>query len=266
MTSFEQLADLSGRLALVTGGRGGIGRVLAETLVDLGARVLVSDLPGRELPKSSEEGLLSSGAKSEFFPADFTKQGDMDRLGAYVDLLPKLDIVVHCAGLVGSADLDGWNTDFVGQTVETWDFALKVNLTSAFSLAKAVYPSLRRSSGGVMILLSSIYAFLGPDPGLYVGSNMSSPAAYFASKGGIEQLGRWLASTWAPEIRVNMLCPGGVFRGQPSAFVDRYVAKTPLARMASEDDFRGPIGFLCSDLSRYMTGQSLIVDGGISIR
>jgi NAD(P)-dependent dehydrogenase (short-subunit alcohol dehydrogenase family) len=91
---------------------------------------------------------------------------------------------------------------------------------------------------------------------------MGNPAAYAASKGGLIQLTRWLATTIAPDVRVNVISPGGVYRNQPKKFVKRYVAKTPLGRMAIEEDFKGVIAYLASDLSAYVTGQNIIVDGG----
>jgi NAD(P)-dependent dehydrogenase (short-subunit alcohol dehydrogenase family) len=91
---------------------------------------------------------------------------------------------------------------------------------------------------------------------------MSNPAAYGASKGGLIQFTRWLATTVAPDIRVNAISPGGIYRQQPGAFVSRYEARTPMGRMATEDDFRGVVAHLASDLSRYVTGQNLAVDGG----
>jgi NAD(P)-dependent dehydrogenase (short-subunit alcohol dehydrogenase family) len=94
---------------------------------------------------------------------------------------------------------------------------------------------------------------------------MSNPAAYGASKGGLIQLTRWLATTVAPEVRVNSISPGGIFRNQPESFVKRYIEKTPLTRMATDDDFRGVIAYLTSDMSKYVTGQNLIVDGGWGI-
>ena len=118
--------------------------------------------------------------------------------------------------------------------------------------------------GGAIINVASIYGQLGPDWSLYEGTQMANPAAYAASKGGLIQLTRWLATTLSPTVRVNAISPGGVKRGQPQAFVERYEARTPLARMAQEQDFKGAIGFLASDLSEYMTGQILNVDGGFS--
>ena len=91
---------------------------------------------------------------------------------------------------------------------------------------------------------------------------MASPAAYGASKGGLIQFTRWLATTLAPEVRVNAISPGGVARGQPDSFVSRYEARTPLRRMATEDDFRGAVAYLATDMSAFVTGQVLAVDGG----
>jgi NAD(P)-dependent dehydrogenase (short-subunit alcohol dehydrogenase family) len=94
---------------------------------------------------------------------------------------------------------------------------------------------------------------------------MGNPAAYGASKGGLAQLTRWLATTLAPDVRVNAISPGGIFRNQPDAFVERYVKKTPLKRMATEDDFRGAVAYLDSDQSTYVSGQTISVNGAFGI-
>jgi len=174
-------------------------------------------------------------------------------------------VLVNNAAFVGTSDLQGWVTDFDRQTVETWRRVLEVNLTAAFDLSKGLAPLLRERAGGCIINIGSIYGSYGPDYRLYEGTEMGNPAAYAASKGGIIQLTRWLATTLGPEVRVNTISPGGVFRSQPEVFVKRYRERTPLARMATEDDFRGAIVYLASDLSAYVTGQNLAVDGGWGI-
>ncbi len=100
---------------------------------------------------------------------------------------------------------------------------------------------------------------------MYDDTDMGNPAAYAVSKGGLIQLTRWLSTTLAPDIRVNSLSPGGVFRDQPNEFVQRYEAKTPLGRMAVEEDFKGTVTYLASDLSEYVTGQNILVDGGWTV-
>jgi NAD(P)-dependent dehydrogenase (short-subunit alcohol dehydrogenase family) len=94
---------------------------------------------------------------------------------------------------------------------------------------------------------------------------MATPAAYFASKGGLRQLMRWLSVQLAPGVRVNCVSPGGIERGQPESFAERYCGRTPLARMAREEDLKGAFAYLASDLSRYVTGHDLVVDGGYSV-
>ena len=100
---------------------------------------------------------------------------------------------------------------------------------------------------------------------LYDGTDLGNPAAYAASKGGLLQLTRWMATVLAPSVRVNAITPGGIWRQQPDRFVRRYEASTPLGRMANEEDFKGAVAYLASDLSGYVTGHNLVVDGGWTI-
>jgi NAD(P)-dependent dehydrogenase (short-subunit alcohol dehydrogenase family) len=106
---------------------------------------------------------------------------------------------------------------------------------------------------------------VGPDLRLYEDTTLGNPAAYAASKGGLMQLTRWLATTLAPHVRVNSVTSGGVWRNQPKTFVERYIARTPLKRMATEEDLTGAVAYLASDLSAYVTGQNLVVDGGWTV-
>ena len=137
-----------------------------------------------------------------------------------------------------------------------------MNLTAPFVLVQACAGALAASGQGSVINISSIYGVVGPDMSLYTGTSMANPASYGASKGGLIQLTRWMATVMAPDVRVNAISPGGVWRGQPEAFHSRYVARTPLGRMANEEDLKGAAAFLSSDLSAYVTGHNLIVDGG----
>ena len=173
-----------------------------------------------------------------------------------------LNILINNAAFVGTSELQGWHVPFEKQTVDTWRRAMEVNLTAAFDLCQGLAPMLKIAKGANIINITSIYGEYGPDWSLYKNTSMSNPAAYAASKGGLIQFTRWLATTLAPHVRVNAISPGGISRNQPANFVQRYEARTPLGRMATEDDFRGVVAHLSSDLSKYVTGQNLAVDGG----
>jgi NAD(P)-dependent dehydrogenase (short-subunit alcohol dehydrogenase family) len=143
--------------------------------------------------------------------------------------------------------------------------ALEVNLTAPFILTQACAPMLTVSGHGSVINIGSIYGIVGPYKSLYAGTTLGNPAAYAASKGGLLQLTRWLATMLAPDVRVNAITVGGVWRNQPEDFHRRYKKKTPLNRMAVEEDLKGAVAFLASDLSAYVTGHNLVVDGGWTI-
>lgn len=263
MTTVATLMSLKGRRALITGAAGRIGRVIAHTLAELGADLLLVDRPDAEYGHLVSEIEQKWRVKARIAPCDLETQGARDRLIQTVQKQSEgLDVLVNNAAFVGTSGLQGWAVEFERQSVETWRRALEVNLTAAFDLSKGVAPLLKRSCGGAIVNVASIYGEFGPDYALYAGTDMGNPAAYAASKGGLIQLTRWLATTLAPEVRVNTISPGGVFRNQPDVFVKRYEARTPLARMATEDDFRGAIAYLASDLSKYVTGHNLAVDGG----
>ena len=263
MISARDYFDLTGRRALITGATGSLGNLFAHTLAELGADLILVDRPG------SDFGTLSSaltdrwGVQIDSYECNFEIQSERTQLINRIKQSNlQLNILINNAAFVGDADLKGWSVPFEDQSLVTWRRALEVNLTSVFDLCQGLLPVLKVSKGATIINIASIYGIYGPDWSLYEGTSMGNPAAYGTSKGGLIQFTRWLATTIAPEVRVNAISPGGIFRNQPNDFVKRYESKTPLQRMANEQDFRGPIAFLASDLSNYVTGQILQVDGG----
>jgi len=255
--------NLRGRRALITGAIGGLGKVMADTLAELGADLVLVDRPGSDFATLCAFLTERWGVNVEHYFCDLELQDQRTELIERLKLGGKgLNILINNAAFVGTSDLQGWAVPFEEQTVETWRRAMEVNLTAIFDLCKGFAPKLRVSEGATIINIASIYGMYGPDWSLYEDTTMSNPAAYGVSKGGLVQFTRWLATTIAPHVRVNALSPGGVFRNQLEAFVQRYEAKTPLGRMATEDDFRGVVAYLASDMSKYVTGQNLAVDGG----
>jgi NAD(P)-dependent dehydrogenase (short-subunit alcohol dehydrogenase family) len=262
MKTINSLINLKGRRAMITGAVGGLGRIMTCTLAELGADLVLLDRADTPLVVLADETRQAWGVDVVVHCCDLESQAEREALIAELRPAGRLDILINNAAFVGTSGLQGWGVPFAEQSVETWRRALEVNLTAPFHLCQGLAPLLHESGHGSIINIGSIYGEYGPDWGLYAGTAMSNPAGYGASKGGLLQLTRWLATTLAPHVRVNAISPGGIARGQAGEFVQRYEARTPLGRMATADDFRGVVAFLASDMSAYVTGQNLSVDGG----
>jgi NAD(P)-dependent dehydrogenase (short-subunit alcohol dehydrogenase family) len=258
--------DLSGRTALITGATGGLGKIISKTLAEIGANLILVDKPNSNFEPLLN--LLNARTRPDIRLIECDLEDEHSRsdlISTINSELQSLSILINNAAFVGTSNLTGWSVPFEEQSLETWRRAIEVNLTSIFDLTKGFVPLMKKSTGATIINIASIYGSFAPDWSLYEGTSMGNPAAYASSKGGLIQLTRWLASTVAPQIRVNAISPGGILRNQPGEFVERYSKKTLLGRMATEEDFIGPIAFLASDLSRYVTGQNIRIDGGWNV-
>ncbi|HEY5947275.1 MAG TPA: SDR family oxidoreductase [Kofleriaceae bacterium] len=262
MRTLKELFGLDGRVAMITGGAGHIGLACAEALAELGARIVVVDRELSACEARARDLATRFGGEAIALAADLENaDACKDAVTGAVAQLGRLDILVNNAAYTGATGIPGYAVPFPAQSVEAWAAAVRVNLTAPFVLAQAAFAELAKHQGCI-VNVGSIYGSVGPQNALYEGTSMGNPAAYAATKGGLAQLTRYLATTMAPAVRVNCLSPGGVARGQPIAFAERYVARTPLGRMATEEDFKGAFAFLASAASAYVTGQELLVDGG----
>jgi len=263
MKQLSELMNLEGRVALITGGAGHLGSSVSLALAELGASIAILDLSKEECDKAADRITGVYNVPTLPMSVDLADEEQIRSVPAAVMArFGKLDILFNCAALVGTSDLEGWAVDFADQTAETWRKALEVNLTSNFIMVQACADALSASGRGSVVNIGSTYGLVGPDMRLYDDTQLGNPAAYAASKGGVLQLTRWLATTLAPHIRVNTITMGGVWRDQPESFQARYIDRTPMKRMATEEDIKGAAAYLSSDLSAYVTGQNLVVDGG----
>jgi NAD(P)-dependent dehydrogenase (short-subunit alcohol dehydrogenase family) len=266
MSSIKKLMNLSGRKALVTGANGKLGRIISETLAELGADLFLVDLPSAEIEKLSNELKKTYEITVEYYYCDLGDEIQRNKMTNYIiDNDIKMNIIINNAAFLSGSELRGFETNFENQSIEAWRKVIEVNLIAVFDLCQKLSPILNNVDGANIINISSIYGVLAPNWDLYDGLDMHNPAAYSASKGGLIQLSKWLSTKLAPLIRVNCISPGGILRDQSDLFIKRYEKKTPLKRMATEEDFKGVIAFLSSDLSKYITGQNILVDGGWSV-
>ena len=267
MRKLEKLRNMNGKIAVITGATGHLGFAICTALAELGANLILLDKNNNNLVKVKVDIEETWDIKCITIECDLEVENQRKQaIKKITQNFKNIDCLINNAAFVGDSDLTGWAVPFPKQSTDTWRKAMEVNLTAPFHFSRDLFGKRKTKNSGVIVNISSIYASLGPDWNLYEGTLMGNPSAYSASKAGLEQLTRWLATTLAPHTRVNAIAPGGILRNQPQDFINRYVQKTPMERMASEEDFKGAIEFLCSDLSKYMTGQVLIIDGGISIK
>lgn len=266
MKSLKDLMDLQGRVALITGGGGYIGAAICEALAELGSSIVVLDVAHKSCSDVASRIHETYGVETLTLVTDLMDEKAVRLVPQTIlDHFGHLEILVNCAALSGTSELKGWITSFPEQSSDTWRLALEVNLTAPFVITQACAKALATSGRGSVVNIGSIYGMVGPDMRLYDGTTLGNPAAYATSKGGLLQLTRWLATVLAPDVRVNAITPGGIYRRQPQVFHDRYVVRTPLRRMATEEDLKGAVAYLASNLSAYVTGHNLIVDGGWTI-
>lgn len=270
MKPIVEMMSMRGRVAAITGGAGHIGRVFADALASLGCAVCLLDIAGERAQAEAERLRSEYGVRASAFAVDLAEEAAVSAAAEHIQREHgTLDVLVNNAAYAPSAlaasaakagTKDGQSLE--EQTAAQWDPNVAVSLRGTFLMTRALAPLLRKSQHAAVINIASIYGIAGPDMRLYDGLEMTNPAWYAAAKGGIVQLTRYCATTLAPSIRVNCIAPGGVLRGQPESFVEKYVERTPLKRMATEEDLRGALIYFASDLSVYVTGQILAVDGG----
>lgn len=266
MRTISQLMSLSGRVAAITGGAGHIGRVMADALAEQGCAIVLIDRHYSALDATVEALRQRWGVAVEGLLIDLESETERAIVADKIARrFGRLDVLVNNAAFVGDSGLTGWVTPFENQSISTWRRALEVNVTAAFHLSQTLWGLLKNSGNGSIVNFSSIYGVVGPDMSIYDGTEMGNPAAYSVSKGGLIQLTKWLATVMAPNVRVNCISAGGVSRNQPEPFSTKYIEKTPLKRMGIEEDFKGAVLYFASDLSQWVTGENLMVDGGWTV-
>lgn len=256
--TIQQLFDLSGRVALVTGGTGHLGSAMSRALAEAGASVVVSSRDASKAEAAAAQLPRPSQARHWGIGLDHMQFNELSQqFRQAVQLTSQIDILVNNGH---EAQADDWTT----VTAEQFNRQL-ANATGYFELARLVRDhAVQRSAPASIVLLGSMYGVVGSYPDAYQGICAASPVAYHTLKGGIVHLTRHLSAYWSSDrVRVNCLSPGPFPSAKaPTAMVERLCTKLPMKRMGVPHELKGAIVFLASDASSYVTGQNLIVDGG----
>jgi NAD(P)-dependent dehydrogenase (short-subunit alcohol dehydrogenase family) len=269
--SYKKMFDLSGKVALITGATGFLGKRFCYGLAESGSAIAVVDLVQENCDLLSTELNEKYGIRSVSITCDISDPIEVQKMvKSVVSELGQINIL-HNNAATKSDDLNAFFAPFEEYSLIEWKKIMSVNLDGMFLVAQAVGGQMvKQGIGGSIIQTSSIYGIMGPDNRIYEGSfymgrEINTPAIYSASKAGVVGLTKYLATYWAKNgIRVNTLTPGGTESGQNDEFLKRYAARIPMNRMANADEMVGALIFLASDASSYITGHNLIIDGGLN--
>lgn len=270
----KDLFDLTGRVAIITGGAGLLGRMHAEAIAEAGGVSVIADIDKEGAAKTARDISNKFRKKSIGIPTDVTQPESVKGLMEKVlDRFGRVDILINNAASdpkVKDTTVSGkeWSR-FESFPLEIWHQDLAVGLTGAFICSQVIGTEMASRNRGVILNIASDLAVIAPDQRIYQQPELPEhlqpvkPVSYSVVKGGLLILTKYLATYWADKnVRVNALSPGGVYNGQPDDFVQRLTNLIPMKRMANVNEYQGAVLFLISDASSYMTGANLIIDGG----
>jgi NAD(P)-dependent dehydrogenase (short-subunit alcohol dehydrogenase family) len=264
--------ELKGKVVVVTGALGLLGREHCASLARAGASLVVADLDGVKAEAFAKQLIESYGISAYGLSVDISYQPSVQKLHQDVRLVfDHTDVLVNNAAIDDKIEERATADDptrLENYPLAAWKKVVEVNVTGTFICCQIFGQEMAARGQGSIINIAPTYGIVAPDQSLYRAPDGSQPffktAAYPVSKAAVIGLTKFLASYWGRSgVRVNALCPGGVQTSEtPAYFQDNYAARTPLGRMADPGDFCGALIFLASDESRYMTGANLVIDGG----
>lgn len=267
----QELFDLTGRVAVITGGAGLLGYYHSAILADAGARAVLLDLPAANPDSRARQLNAEYNAEAIGLACDITSEASLEACRSEIlNRFGRIDILINNAA--NNPKVEDGNTSWSrleNVPLDIWEADLRVGLTGAFLCSRVFGGEMARRKSGVIVNVASDLAVIAPDQRLYRVDGLPDdkqpvkPVTYSVVKTALIGLTRYLATYWSSSnVRVNAISPGGVFNGQPDIFLSRLNQLIPLGRMAERDEYQGAILFLCSDASSYMTGANLVVDGG----
>ncbi len=265
--------DLSGRVAVITGGGGLLGKEHATVIAEAKGIPVLADVRGEEAKKTAQEISEKFQVAALGVGVDITNDKEVEQLlEELIEKFQRVDILINNAAnnpkVGGENQKTNWSR-FENFSLDMWEKDLAVGLTGSFICSQVFGSHMAKQGSGVILNISSDLGIVGPDQRLYeVEGKLPEeqpvkPVTYSVVKTGIIGLTRYLATYWAPcGVRVNALCPGGIDAGQSMEFKERVHSRIPMGRMARRDEYHGAVLFMVSDESSYMNGAILTVDGG----
>ena len=264
--------SLEGKVVLITGAMGLIGREISAAFAMAGAGLVLADLlPEDEISASLSDLPGESGSHSLPVSADITDRESVAAMTTKaVERFGRIDVLVHLAAIDAKFDEtapEGADGRFESFPIALWQRSVDVNITGTFNVTQSICGQMLKQGSGNIILTASTYSLVGPNNDLYTppapAKPMVKPVDYVATKSFIPNYTRYLATHYAKQgIRVNCIVPHGVENENPQWFKDNFAKMSPVGRMATASELNGPFIFLASDASSYMTGSALVVDGG----
>ncbi len=263
--------NLNGKTAIITGSAGLLGEEHAIALLDIGAKVILTDINEKKLNHAC------SKLKKKFnnivpFVLDVSNINSVNKLNNFLKKKRiRVDILINNAAIDSKVEEDKKNNKFENFSLSQWNNELSVGLTGAMLCSKIFGGEMSKNKGGVILNIASDLSVIAPNQQLYKSKNKSQnnffkPVTYSVIKTGLIGLTRYIATYWNNKnVRCNALSPGGVENKQKKEFKNKLKSLIPLGRMAQKNEYRGAIQFLCSDASKYMNGQNIIIDGGRSV-
>jgi NAD(P)-dependent dehydrogenase (short-subunit alcohol dehydrogenase family) len=272
MLGANDLFSLTGKNVLITGGVGILGKVFVEAFLSQGANVAIVDIDQSAIDDFTKIMEKKFSTKIKGYQCDISSEENVKTLMRKVIADFEKIHVLHNNAASKSSDLNKFFAPFEDYPLETWREIMSVNIDGMFLMAKHVGKHMIDAEiKGSIIQTASIYGVCAPDQRIYDGSfylgrQINTPAVYSASKAAVIGLTQYLSAYWgAKGIRVNTLTPGGMESGQNSTFVEKYSNRVPMNRMGKPTELVGALIYLASDTSSYVTGQNIIVDGGLSV-